>query len=215
MASNESKYVQYGCGLSAPKEWINFDSSPTLRLQKTPLLGSLIKKKLNVIFPSNVKYGDITKGLPVQDNFYEGVYCSHVLEHLSLTDFRLALNNTFKIIKKGGKFRCIVPDLELAARKYISDLDNNNDSASVKFIGPNTLIGTEVRPRGFKAVLSAVFGNSNHLWMWDKKSMTKELKEAGFINIRICNYGDSEDKMFNYVEDIGRFEKAVAIECEK
>ena len=41
-------YVQYGCGLSAPKEWINFDVSPTLRIQKTPILGSILKSKLNV-----------------------------------------------------------------------------------------------------------------------------------------------------------------------
>ena len=215
MKTNEKKYVQYGCGLSAPKEWVNFDVSPTLRLQKIPLLGSLVKKKTNVAFPKNVKYGDITKGLPVPDDSCYGVYCSHVLEHLSLVDFRKALSNTYRIMRKGGKFRCIVPDLESAARKYIADFDNHVDLASVSFIGPNTLIGTEKRPKGTKAILSAVFGNANHLWMWDKKSLAKELKEAGFVNIRPCAYSDSEDKMFSHVEDESRFRNAVAIECEK
>ena len=37
----KKKYVQYGCGLSAPNEWINFDVSPTLRIQKIPIIGSL------------------------------------------------------------------------------------------------------------------------------------------------------------------------------
>ena len=37
-----SPYVQYGCGLSAPHEWLNFDASPILRLQKLPLLGQLV-----------------------------------------------------------------------------------------------------------------------------------------------------------------------------
>ena len=36
--------VQYGCGLSDPEGWKNFDSSPTLRLQKLPLIGRFIKK---------------------------------------------------------------------------------------------------------------------------------------------------------------------------
>ena len=39
-------YIHYGCGLDAPKEWINFDASPTLRLQKTPLLGLLFQKTI-------------------------------------------------------------------------------------------------------------------------------------------------------------------------
>ena len=35
------KYVHYGCGLSAPEEWDNYDVSLTLRVQQTPILGSL------------------------------------------------------------------------------------------------------------------------------------------------------------------------------
>ena len=48
-------YLQYGCGLSAPSEWYNFDASPTLRLQKLPFVGSVFKKKVD--FPKNVRYG--------------------------------------------------------------------------------------------------------------------------------------------------------------
>lgn len=98
------KYVQYGCGHSAPKEWVNFDVSPTLRIQKTPIIGLLVKKKLNTTFPSNVLYGDIIKGLPIEDNTCDGLYCSHTLEHLALDEFRIALKNSYRILKKG---RCI------------------------------------------------------------------------------------------------------------
>ena len=38
-------YVQYGCGLAAPKEWMNFDGSPTLRVQQIPIIGALLKKQ--------------------------------------------------------------------------------------------------------------------------------------------------------------------------
>src|SRR4051812_24771119 len=116
-------YVQYGCGHSAPVEWINFDISPTLRIQKTPIIGSLFKKQLNTTFPDNVRYGDIVKGLPIEENKCDGLYCSHVLEHLSLFDFRKALSNSYKILKPGGIFRCVIPDLEFSARKYIQNLD--------------------------------------------------------------------------------------------
>ena len=211
---NKKNYVQYGCGLSAPIEWKNFDVSPTLRIQKNPILGSLLKRKLNTVFPDNVLYGDIIKGLPVRDNSVDGVYCSHTLEHLSLDDFRTALKNTYKILKKDGIFRCVVPDLEWAAKKYIKELNNENREASIGFIN-NTLLGIKQRPRGLKGFLSSFFGNSHHLWMWDNKSLASELENVGFQNIRECKFNDCENTMFRFVESEGRFVNAVSIECKK
>lgn len=207
-------YVQYGCGLSAPTEWTNFDVSPTLRIQKAPLIGSLLKSQLNTTFPSNVCYGDITKGLPIAENSCDGLYSSHTLEHLSLQDFRVALKNSYKILKKGGIFRCIVPDLEHISRLYIRELDNGDHQASVKFIN-NTLMGITERPRGVKGIMNAFLGNAHHLWMWDSKSLGEELRKAGFTQIRECSYNDSADEMFKFVENKERFENAVAFECIK
>ncbi|MAY82576.1 MAG: methyltransferase type 11 [Flavobacteriales bacterium] len=208
------RYVQYGCGLSAPKEWINFDASPTLKIQKMPILGSLIKPKLNVVFPSNVKYGDIIKGLPIAHNSCDGVYCSHTLEHLALNEFRAALNNTFDILKEGGIFRCIVPDLEWAAREYVNGLNEKSENASFDFM-ELTLLGFKQRPKGLRGLIKSFFGNSNHLWMWDQYSLAAELRKAGFKIIRNCSFNDSQDEMFKLVEEKGRFNKAVAIECVK
>src|SRR4028118_1140902 len=98
----EKTYVQYGCGLWAPKEWINYDVSPTLRIQKIPFIGRLVKRQLNARFPTNVFYGDIVTGLPLRPNSCDGLYCSHTLEHLTLQDFRIALKNSHKILKRGG-----------------------------------------------------------------------------------------------------------------
>ena len=207
-------YVQYGCGHSAPKEWKNLDVSPTLRIQKTPIVGSLLKSKLNTVFPDNVLYGDIIKGLPIRDNSVDGTYCSHTLEHMSLEDFRTALKNTYKIMKSGAIFRCVVPDLEWAARTYIDELSNGDKSASIGFIN-NTLLGIKQRPRGIKGFVSSFFGNSHHLWMWDHKSLSLELENAGFREVRECKFNDSEDMMFKHVESEGRFINAVSIECKK
>lgn len=212
----QGTYVQYGCGFSAPDGWTNFDASPTLRLQKAPFIGALLRKKLNVVFPENVKYGDITKGLPnIKENSCDGVYCSHVLEHLSLNDFRIALKQTFSILKPGAIFRCVVPDLEFCVREYIAALEDGDPQASTKFIGNYILMGTENRPKNMKGYVTAVMGNANHLWMWDNQSMAFELKKAGFREIRKCSFNDSEDSMFKLVEASERFENAVAYECIK
>ncbi len=182
-------YVQYGCGHSAPKEWINYDISPTLRIQKIPIIGKLLKPHLNCVFPDNVRYGDIIKGLPYKKNACDGIYCSHTLEHLSFEDFRFALNNTFKILKQGGIFRCIVPDFEYYVKEYIKSVDNGNSSASIDFFN-GTLLGFENRPKGMKGLLTSFLGNSRHLWMWDSRSLSVELKNVGFTTVRICKFND-------------------------
>lgn len=207
-------YVQYGCGHSAPKEWINYDISPTLRIQKIPIIGRLLKPQLNCVFPDNVLYGDIIKGLPYNKNTCDGIYCSHTLEHLSFEDFRIALNNTYKILKKGGIFRCVVPDFEYYAREYIKSVENGNSSASIDFFN-GTLLGFENRPKGMKGLLTSFLGNSRHLWMWDSRSLTDELKKAGFITVKPSKFNDSEDPMFKFVEEPGSFKNAIAFECTK
>lgn len=208
-------YAQYGCGQSAPKEWVNFDVSPTLRIQKTPIIGWLLRRRLNTTFPAGVRYGDIIKGLPLPDGACAGLYCSHVLEHLSLADFRTALRNSHRILAPGGIFRCVVPDLERPARQYIAALDAGDNEASTRFVGRNTLLGMESRPRNFRGRLAAAFGNSHHLWMWDRLSLAEELRKAGFRDVRSAEFHDSEDPLFKLVEEASRFEGAVAIQCRK
>ena len=204
--------VQYGCGLSSPENWINFDASPTLRLQKIPLLGKFIKK---VDFPSSVKYGDILKGLPgIKKDSCDAVYCSHVLEHLSYTDCKLALKNTYDMLKKGGRFRCVLPDLEAYVNQYLENKKKHPSEASITFMR-STLLGFEKRPRGIKEKLMELFGNSHHLWMWDKDSLKKALLEAGFASVRICSFNDSADDNFKQVEDSSRFYAAIALEAIK
>ena len=206
-------YVQYGSGLSAPQEWVNFDASPSLRLQKIPLIGVWAKRK--VAFPENVRYGDITKGLPgIQDNSCDAVYCSHVLEHLSLEDFQKALDNTYRILKPGGIFRLVMPDLEKCVESYTLALAKGERDASIRFM-KNTILGTEQRPKGLKAIAEIVFGNARHLWMWDHPAIIEKLEKTGFSHVRPCRYHDNTDQMFLRVEEESRFENALAIEAIK
>jgi SAM-dependent methyltransferase len=214
--SGSRLYVQYGCGpFSAPTGWKNFDSSPTLKIQRIPVIGKLLKPVMHVSFHPDILPGDILKGLPgITENSCDGIYCSHVLEHLSYNDCKLAINNTFQLLKPGGYFRCVVPDLAGAARRYIDSLGNNDPRANVGFM-EETLLGKEERIRGFKQLVQLAFGNREHLYMWDDLSLTHQLAGAGFKNIRKCAFNDSSDNMFKLVEEEIRFNNAVALEATK
>jgi ubiquinone/menaquinone biosynthesis C-methylase UbiE len=207
----DKQYIQYGCGWCAPAGWRNFDASPTLRFERIPLLGRLYTKN-QARFPENVEYGDIIAGLPVPDNSCQVVYCSHMLEHLALDDFCLALKNTYKILIHGGIFRFVIPDLEFMINNYIND---STHEAAVNFMH-STLLGTEKRFRGLHGLVYLLLSNSRHLWMWDYKSIRFELQKAGFKNIRRAHFGDSSyNNIFQDIESLERWENCLGVECEK
>lgn len=206
----ETVYVQYGCGWSAPQGWRNFDASPTLRFERLPILGRLYTRN-GSRFPENVEYGDIVSGLPIQANACDGVYCSHILEHLALSDFRLALANTQRILKPNATFRLVLPDLHSCVRKY---LNSPSADASIEFLR-ETCLGEETRARSLKGLMTSWLGNSKHLWMWDFKSMAAELQTVGFTAIRRAGCGDSPDPMFARVEAQDRWDDCLGVECRK
>lgn len=203
-------YVQYGCGWSAPREWLNFDASPTLRFERIPLVGHVYTRNESR-FPENVRYGDIVSGLPINPESCFGIYCSHILEHLALEDANQALGNTFTYLMKGGTFRLVVPDLEQLARDYLA---NSSNTPTHHFM-ESACLGRKLRPRGLKGFVKEWLGNSAHLWMWDEKTMTETLKQHGFTAIRRCSFGDAADPKFSKVENKERFDGCLALECRK
>lgn len=207
---SDSRYVQYGCGWSAPRDWRNFDASPTLRFERLPVVGRWYTKNRSR-FPENVEYGDIMKGLPVAPGSCRGVYCSHVLEHLSLDGLRVALRNTYLILSRCGVFRLVVPDLELSAQRYLAD---SSARAAPTFMR-ETGLGRESRATGPTAFLASWLGNAQHFWMWDYSSFEAELRSAGFVDIRRASFGDASDAMFLRVEAQERWDDCLGIECRR
>lgn len=203
--------VQFGCGLSAPSQWQNFDASPTIRLQKLPLIGGIIPAGEFGRFPANVHHGDIIKGLPIADESVKLLYCSHVLEHLTLSELRQSLRNCYRHLQPGGIFRFVLPDLEFMSKQYVSSVD---PEAALEFMRVSWM-GIENRQRGLVGFLKEWLGSSHHLWMWDYKSLSQELSAVGFQDIRRAYFGDSDIAEFSEVEDLQRWENELGIQCHK
>ena len=137
-------YLEYGRGFCAPASWRNFDASPTPQFERIPIIGSLYSRN-GLRFPDNVEYGDIIRGLPVADGSCRAVYCSHVLEHLSLDEFRRALRNTRELLQGGAMFRLVMPDFEECVKAYTSSQDAD---AAIRFMSTSGL-GMEGGPSAF------------------------------------------------------------------
>jgi SAM-dependent methyltransferase len=202
VAIHEGLYVQYGCGICAPGGWLNFDASPRLRLERMPAVRGLLRATTGLLFPPNVQFGDIVRGLPVPEHSACGIYCSHVLEHLARNELSTALRNTLRILRPGGIFRLVVPDLHWRALRYVADVASGKHFAADQFM---SAVGSRCGRRGIISLARDYFGHSAHLWMYDFISLKPKLEDAGFVAIRQCELGDSRDRMFDLVEEPERF----------
>jgi hypothetical protein len=207
-----SVYVQFGCGLCAPATWRNFDAGPAFWIQRNlPVLKPALLKRGFPDYPRNIEYGDVIKGLPVAPGSAAAVYCSHVLEHLALDEFRITLRHVFTYLAAGGTFRFVLPDLEGLVHSYTASSDAE---AASRFMSESYL-GVDAQGKGASRLLKALFGRSAHLWMWDEKNMARELADAGFTAIRRAQIGDNPDPRFAEVEDAGRWENCLGMECRR
>jgi SAM-dependent methyltransferase len=211
-------YVQYGCGLCAPDRWLNFDASPRLWLERAPAIGAILRVSLGALFPRNVRYGDVVAGLPLPDDTAAGIYCSHVLEHLPRDDVPAALRETLRVLRPGGRFRLVVPDLRWRARRYVEAANAEDPEAADRYLD-SCMLGTRAAVRTPLGIIRRHFGRGAHLWLYDFAAMRTLIAAAGFVAIRECALGDSDDPRFAQVEEADRFfvgaERELAIEARK
>ncbi|MEN3322529.1 methyltransferase domain-containing protein [Mariniflexile soesokkakense] len=86
------------------KEWLSVDVEPDL--------GDII-----------INFKDFEK-LPLKDNSIECVYGSHVFEHMSIFTTPKIFREVYRVLKKDGVFRLILPDAEKSIKEY---LDGNKE----------------------------------------------------------------------------------------
>lgn len=97
-----SRLLNFGCGSVFHPDWVNLDTTPAA--------------------PGVIAH-DLRHGMPFPDESFDGVYGSHVLEHLQPLEAKRTLAECFRVLRPGGVVRLVVPNLEAIARLYLQNLD--------------------------------------------------------------------------------------------
>lgn len=93
--------LNVGCGRCYHDDWTNID--------------------LESAGPGVRQY-DLRRGLPYEDDSFDGVYHSHVLEHIEPGHAAAMIAECRRVLRPGGILRVVVPDLEGIARSYLETL---------------------------------------------------------------------------------------------
>jgi len=99
------KYLNLGCGYtySHNSEWVNLDFVST---------------------GEQVIAHNLLNGIPFENDAFDLVYHSHVLEHFTKKSGKKFLQECYRVLKKGAILRIAIPDLERITKLYLEILEN-------------------------------------------------------------------------------------------
>lgn len=92
--------LNIGCGSTYHPDWVNLDISGG----------------------DGIIQHDVYNALPFEDESFDAVYSSDLLEHLHRRFVRTFLRECWRVLLPGGLIRIGIPDLEAAARCYLHNL---------------------------------------------------------------------------------------------
>ena len=179
--NSDFKGLHLGCFNCPADGWINTDITPHILIAKVPY-GAWFLRKINLI--SEVRYADhqrkafhklkfldVKKRFPFPDNFFDAVFSSHIIEHLSKDDAISMLSESRRVLKPNGVCRVVAPSLKWALGLFDED-----------------------HP---ESMLDAIFENrqarskNRHQWMYTAPSLVTTLKNVGYKSVVEREYRES------------------------
>src|SRR3990172_9594777 len=142
----EAEYLNAGCGTVRYDNCINMDIVKNAYVD-ADIVGSV----LSIPFPAER---------------FKGVIFSHVLEHVSRNEHKLALLEIRRVLKQDGTLYVEVPDFELALQYYLSNKRGRKDYWYQCIYGRNE------------------YNSDQHKSGLSEQYLTDLLFETGFSNLR-------------------------------
>lgn len=215
MSGHELTILNVGCGTKTADGCVNVDWSPYLLLKKrpmlralaTPFIGGLRRERLEAM-SDNVLVHDLRKPLPYPDGSVDGVYHSHVLEHIDRDSAEAFMAEIHRVLRPGGIQRVCVPDWEHLCRTYLDHVTRCETSGEclaehdarighmIEQCVRKEAFGSRQRPPWLRRMERVVLGDARargetHQWMYDRFNLRALLESAGFREVAVCRCNQS------------------------
>jgi predicted SAM-dependent methyltransferase len=180
----EPRLLNLGCGPAYYPGWINADYCSLIRLFRER------------DFRPDWQL-DATKPWKAPDNYFDGIFTQHVIEHFRYKDAIFVLGECLRTLKPSGWLRICVPDIN----NFINytGLDDYYPGSYLR------------RPEA----ISRITQNPAHKSVWDPSLMMEILIECRFVNVREAEFGIGTDaRLAEKDQDVKRGE-SLYVEAQK
>lgn len=167
--------VNIGSGLVVAPGWVNLDASLNALAAHLPTAAQRLAYRatgsrfqvteaeyLAILRANRFVFRDVRYGLPLPDETVDYLYASHVLEHLERGEAGALVAEARRVLKAGGVFRIVVPDLE----HFVGLYEQGRGEEAVDGI--------------FSAGVPGRLGR--HRYMYDEDGLRRLVREAGFAD---------------------------------
>lgn len=206
-------------------DWINVDNNPLFRWLGNPLYRRALKSigrlggfdvrslESRLTPPPNFRPVDLSRGhLPFPAGSMTYVYSSHFLEHISRAMGQRLAREVTRVLKPGGVFRIVTPDLKIFATAYLAFRDGATSAErafrvnGAEGMDPldqiNRLFSMQRAERYpeemsplrraaltfWMAYVHAVHADAGHQWIYDFEDLKSLLTEVGLVGIRKLSF---------------------------
>ncbi len=204
--------INLGSSARCAPGWNNIDFNWIVRLGHYPRLCRVLHRhgwlshqryeRILRLDPDTILW-DLRKGIPFPDRTFDGVYHSHLLEHLDKEAAPGFLRECRRILRANGVLRVVVPDLEFHARNYLECLERlpgratlTEHARAIEEMIDQMVVRIPTNRKNQKPIVrwieNLLVGDTSrngalHRWMYDRISLESLLRETGFINIHLCD----------------------------
>src|SRR6266700_1108876 len=177
-ASHEVRKLQLGSSYLRLDNWFNTDVIPS----------------------KDVFFLDTRRPFPFENSLFHYVFSEHHIEHLSFEEGLFTLQECYRVLVPGGKFRIATPDLTTLLSLYTSEPDEMQ-SRYVQFIAKNFIPKASTNLPAF--VINNAFRNWGHQFIYDQATLQWVMEQAGFVEITRTSPGESGDEHLRGIEQHG------------
>jgi len=173
----KSRLLHLGCG---PVYLDNFVNADYYFLRWVPFLKQVSKYDWLLDFRDKFK---------CEDNYWEGVFSEHTVEHLHYSDCLNMFKELYRTMKPGAWIRICVPGLEENLALYDSSMSKAE-------------------------VIYNLTQNFGHVSVWDAQLMTEVLRDSEFTTIRQVSYLKGSDNRL-LCDSMERARGSLYVEAQK
>jgi predicted SAM-dependent methyltransferase len=155
---------------------------------------------------------DLRKGLPfLRDESIDYIYHEHFFEHLDRRSGQRLLEESLRVLKRGGRMRIAMPDLDHSIRSY---LDGYRDETGEFAAERHALYGAQLLDTPGEALDLALRG-WEHRFVYGERDILRMVELNGFRDVQRVPYRQSATDAFRGIESRSPEQSALIVEASK